>query len=79
MVVGDELSGCGTGILDGLRRFWSLMCFFVVRVSQIGGEVGSSSSESRLWAMRDFFPDTFVRSCSVDLMCFSRAFEAFRI
>jgi hypothetical protein len=79
VVVGEELRGFGTGILKGLRRFWSLICFFVVRLSQIGGEVESSSSESGLSAMRDFFPDVFVLSCSVDLMCFRRAFEAFSV
>jgi hypothetical protein len=80
VVVGDVFRGCGTAILEGLRRLWSTMCFFVVSVSHIGGEVeSSSSSESASSLMRLFLPAAFVFSISEDLMCFRSALEALRV
>ena len=55
------------------------MCFLVVRVSQIGGEVKSWSSSESLSATRLFFPEAFVFLFSVDFMCFNSAFEAFSV
>ena len=71
--------GCGRGILEGLRRFWSVMCFFVVRVSQMGLELSgeSPSSSSFAPARRLFLPLEIVASWDADLMCDRRALEAF--
>jgi hypothetical protein len=75
----EVLRGCGREILEGFRRFWSVMCFLVVRVSQMGlelsGELSSSSSSAP--ARRLFLPLETAASSVVDLMCDRRALEAF--
>lgn len=75
VAVSEVLRGWGMKIFAGFRRFVSVMCFFVVRVSQMGVEVLSSSSS--LSAMRLFFPLDLETSFWVELMCLRRAFEAF--
>lgn len=67
VVVAEVLRGCGSAILEDLRRFSSTICFLVVSVSQIGAEVeSSSSSESASSWIRLFFSDEFVISFSFD-------------
>ncbi len=72
----DVLRGLGTAILVGFRRFLSTMCFFVVRVNQMGSDVASSPpSES---ARRFCFPDAFEASFSAVLTYFKSAVDALR-
>lgn len=75
----EVLRGCGREILEGLRRFWSVTCFLVVRVSQIGLELSGelSSSSSSVTARRFFLPLKAAISWDIDLMCDRRALEAF--
>jgi hypothetical protein len=75
----EVLRGCGREILEGLRRFWSVMCFLVVSVSQMGLELSRelSSSSSSAPARRLFLPLKAVVSWGVELMCDRRALEAF--
>ena len=56
VTLGDWLIECGSGIFPGFNRFLSMMCFFVVRMSQSGSVfVDVASSElssldaSRFW------------------------------
>jgi hypothetical protein len=77
VVLEEVLSGCGTEIFAGLRRFWSVMCFLVVRVSQIGVESSSCSSSSSAPARR--LSLEVASAASVDLICFRRALEAFNV
>ena len=81
IVVEDELKEWGRGILPGLSRFWSAMCFFVVRTSHKGSASAANvSPELPLSFARRFLaedPSSFL-AISV-LICFSKAVEAFRI
>jgi len=56
----------------------SVMCFFVVRVSQIGVERSSASSSSSV-GRRLCFSDVLDASAVEDLMCDNSAFEAFSV
>lgn len=82
VVVGAEWRECGTGILPGFSRFLSTMCFFVVRVSQIGssppGELPSSDASS-VFARRFFVVDSLSLRFDSELMCLRRAVEALKV
>ena len=74
----EEQNSVGADILLGLRRFWSTMCFFVVRISHIGswspGAPSSSSSSSSSPAPRRRFCVEPLLLCSE--MCLRRTFDA---
>ena len=62
--------------MEGLSRFWSAMCFFVVKVSHIGVESSCCSSSSSASARRLGLD---VEETSSALICFKRACEAFNV
>lgn len=71
---------CGTAIREGLRRLVSVMCFFVVRVSQMGVErVSSVSSSLSEVGRRLCLSEDFDTSVEVDLMCANKALEALSV
>ena len=81
MFVGLVSRECGRRILPGLRRFWSRICFLVVRTSQIGSAgVRLDSSELSFGSARRFLviEDASLRFAS-DLMCLRSASEALNV
>lgn len=82
LIEGALLMECGTGILPGLRRFLSTMCFFVVRFSHIGRSWAvwsppsdpSSSLSSRL-----FLEESARRRWASCCTCWRRAVEALTV
>lgn len=80
VVVGEVFKGCGRAIFEGLRRFLSMMCFFVVRRSHIGVSLDSApSSESSPSAKRSFFVAEAAEDFALLWMCLRRAVEAFKV
>ena len=77
VVAVDVLRECGREILAGFNRFWSIMCFFVVRFSHTGISYSSLSSLSSVAANKLRLLDVFVFSIWL-FMNFSRAREALR-
>lgn len=75
VVVGEVFRGWGRVILEGLRRFVSVMCFLVVRIREIVVEVSSSESSSSV--RRLGFPLEVVLEALA--MWFRRALEAFSV
>ena len=74
------LSECGRRILPGFRRFWSTICFFVLKTSHIGTIVEASSlSELSLSTARRFFADEASSFLAIsDLMCATRTVVDFK-
>ena len=81
VTAGEVLSECGRGILPGLRRFWSTMCFLVVRISHSGSMSDDGVSVgSRVSVLRRFLVvEAASLRCASDLMCLRSALDALRI
>ena len=76
---GEELRGCGSGILPGLRRFCGTICFFVVNTSHIGSfSSGMGVEEAEEAPRRDFLSDEAAADKAVVLMWERSAVEALR-
>lgn len=67
--------------MPDLRRFWSTICFLVVRISHMGStSEGGVSEGSEVLVLRRFLAvEVASLRCASDLMCLRSALEALRV